>query len=52
MDDLIDLRVDMLKENDAIDFENRTWNSRKRHLEDDDEYIENLWKDISEINDV
>ncbi|KAI8149031.1 apoptosis antagonizing transcription factor-domain-containing protein, partial [Fennellomyces sp. T-0311] len=52
IDELMDLRTNLLTDSDAVEFGDRTFNSRKRHLDDDDEYIEKLWEDISEINDV
>ncbi|KAJ8658563.1 hypothetical protein O0I10_005603 [Lichtheimia ornata] len=52
IDDLLDMRTSMFADNDAIEFGDHTWNSRKRHLEDDDEYIEKLWDDISQVNEV
>ena len=52
LDELIDLRKDLLNDTEAVDLTGYKGNSRKRHLDDDDEYIEKLWEDISEINDV
>lgn len=52
IDDLLDMRTSMFADNDAIEFGDHTWNSRKRHLEDDDEYIDKLWEDISQVNEV
>ncbi|KAF7729117.1 hypothetical protein EC973_004885 [Apophysomyces ossiformis] len=52
VDDLMDLRTSLLGENDAVDFEDKTWNSRKRYLDDEDLYVEKLWEDISQVNDI
>ncbi|KAI8333801.1 apoptosis antagonizing transcription factor-domain-containing protein [Choanephora cucurbitarum] len=53
IDDLIDIRTDLLTQNGAVDLSDIDFNTRKRHLEDDDEdYLESLWNDISQINDV
>lgn len=52
IDDLMDMRVDLFTQNGSIDLSDKEFNSRKRYLDDDDEYIEKLWSDISEINDV
>ncbi|KAI9488755.1 apoptosis antagonizing transcription factor-domain-containing protein [Zychaea mexicana] len=53
IDELIDLRTNLLSDTDAVEMgEEHTWNKRKRHLDDDDEYIDKLWEDISQINDV
>ncbi|CAO3592518.1 unnamed protein product [Absidia cylindrospora] len=54
IDDIVDLRTNLLNENDAIDLDQVSYNSRKRHLDDDDDdaYITALWNDISQVNDV
>lgn len=52
IDDLMDMRVDLFTQNGSIDLSDKEFNSRKRYLDDDDEYIEKLWSDISQINDV
>lgn len=52
MDELIELRTGLLAENDAVEMEGVDFNSRKRALEDEDAYVDALWKDISQINDV
>ncbi|KAI7854972.1 apoptosis antagonizing transcription factor-domain-containing protein [Circinella umbellata] len=52
LDELIDLRKNLLNDTEAVDLSGYKGNSRKRYLDDDDEYIEKLWEDISEINDV
>lgn len=53
MDDLMDIRVGLFEQNGCIDLSKKNINSRKRHLEDEDEiYNQKFWKDMSEINDV
>ncbi|KAI7865764.1 apoptosis antagonizing transcription factor-domain-containing protein [Spinellus fusiger] len=52
IDTMMDLRTSLFEENTAIDMENCSWNSRKRCTDDDDEYNEKLWQDISQVNDV
>ncbi|KAG0164520.1 hypothetical protein DFQ28_005774 [Apophysomyces sp. BC1034] len=52
IDDLMNLRTSLFSENEAVDFENITWNSRKRYLDDEDQYVEKMWEDISQVNDV
>ncbi|KAI9275507.1 apoptosis antagonizing transcription factor-domain-containing protein [Phascolomyces articulosus] len=52
LDELMDLRTNLLNDTEAVDLTGHNASSRKRHLDDDDEYIEKLWEDISEINDV
>ncbi|KAI9280071.1 apoptosis antagonizing transcription factor-domain-containing protein [Sporodiniella umbellata] len=53
MDDLIDIRTGLFEQNGCIDLSKKNINTRKRHLEDEDEiYNDKLWKDMSEINDV
>ncbi|KAI9341577.1 apoptosis antagonizing transcription factor-domain-containing protein [Pilaira anomala] len=52
IDDLIDIRTDLFTQNGSVDISSIDFNTRKRHLDDDDEYIEKLWDDISQINDV
>lgn len=52
IDDLMDMRTDLFTQNGSIDLSEQDFNSRKRYLDDDDEYIEKLWSDISQINDV
>ncbi|KAG2202837.1 hypothetical protein INT46_000496 [Mucor plumbeus] len=52
IDDLIDIRTDLFTQNGSIDIEEINFNTRKRHLDDDDQYIDALWHDISQINDV
>ncbi|ORY98749.1 apoptosis antagonizing transcription factor-domain-containing protein [Syncephalastrum racemosum] len=52
MDELIDLRTGLLAEIDAVETVDIDFNSRKRSLEDDDAYVDALWEDISQINDV
>ena len=53
IDDLIDIRTDLLTQNGAVDLSDIDFNTRKRHLEDDDEdYLKSLWNDISQINNV
>ncbi|KAL0093225.1 apoptosis antagonizing transcription factor-domain-containing protein [Phycomyces blakesleeanus] len=53
IDEIMDLRTSLLSDNGTVDLDECDWNSRKRHLDDDDdEYIEKLWQDISQINDV
>jgi protein AATF/BFR2 len=52
IDDLMDMRVDLFTQNGSIDLSEQDFNTRKRHLDDDDEYIDKLWHDISQINDV
>jgi protein AATF/BFR2 len=54
IDDLIDMRTDLFTQNGSIDLPSeQEYNTRKRHLDDDDdEYLEKLWNDIAQINDV
>ncbi|KAI9027225.1 apoptosis antagonizing transcription factor-domain-containing protein [Phycomyces nitens] len=52
IDEIMDLRTSLLSDNGTVDLDECNWNTRKRHLDDDDEYIEKLWQDISQINDV
>lgn len=52
IDDLMDMRVGLFTQNGSIDVSNKDYNTRKRHLDDDDEYLDKLWNDISTINDV
>lgn len=52
IDDLMELRTGFLEENDAVQLGDRDFNTRKRHLDDDDEYIDALWNDISQVNQV
>lgn len=52
IDDLVDMRVDLFTQNGSVDLSEQDYNTRKRHLDDDDEYIEKLWNDITQINDV
>ncbi|ORZ20391.1 apoptosis antagonizing transcription factor-domain-containing protein [Absidia repens] len=54
IDDIMELRTSLLNENDAIDLDQASYSSRKRHLDDDDDdaYIKALWNDISQVNDV
>jgi protein AATF/BFR2 len=52
IDDIMDIRVGLFEQNGCIDLSKKNFNTRKRHLDDDDVYIDKLWKDISEINDV
>ncbi|CAO3610192.1 unnamed protein product [Mucor fragilis] len=52
IDDLMDIRVDLFTQNGSIDLEDVNCNTRKRHLDDDDQYLDALWHDISQINDV
>ncbi|KAG0947833.1 hypothetical protein G6F57_004373 [Rhizopus arrhizus] len=53
IDDLMDIRVGLFEQNGCIDLSKKNFNSRKRYMDDDDDiYIEKLWKDMSEINDV
>ncbi|KAI8343135.1 apoptosis antagonizing transcription factor-domain-containing protein [Chlamydoabsidia padenii] len=52
IDDLMELRTSLLGDNDAIDLDDISYNSRKRHLDDDDEYIDALWNDIDQVNSV
>jgi protein AATF/BFR2 len=52
IDDLMDMRVGLFTQNGSIELEDKEYSSRKRHLDDDDEYLDSLWSDISEINDV
>ena len=52
IDDLMDMRTELFTQNGSIDLSTQDFNTRKRHLDDDDEYIEKLWNDISQINDV
>lgn len=52
IDDLMELRTGFLEENEAVQLGNRDFNTRKRHLDDDDEYIDALWNDISQVNEV
>ncbi|CAG8611561.1 13062_t:CDS:10 [Gigaspora margarita] len=51
IDSLIDLRKGLCHENENIVTSENTANSRKRHLEDDN-YLEYLWKDMQEIDDL
>ncbi|KAI8365289.1 apoptosis antagonizing transcription factor-domain-containing protein [Radiomyces spectabilis] len=53
-DELMELRTALLEQNDSMDLSECSWNSRKRHLDDDDDegYLESLWQDISEVNNV
>ncbi|CAG8750249.1 4635_t:CDS:2, partial [Racocetra fulgida] len=48
--ELIDSLID-LRKNENIAISENAANSRKRHIEDDD-YLEYLWKDLKEINDL
>ncbi|KAG2178201.1 hypothetical protein INT43_003454 [Umbelopsis isabellina] len=53
IDNVMDLRVDLIKDNiDSIIIPKDATNSRKRHLDDDDEYVEKLWDDMSQLNDL
>ncbi|KAI8990102.1 apoptosis antagonizing transcription factor-domain-containing protein [Pilobolus umbonatus] len=52
IDDLMDIRTSLLEQNGAVDISKHDFNSRKRCLDDDDEYIDKLWKDISSMNDI
>ncbi|KAM3583753.1 rRNA-processing protein bfr2 [Umbelopsis sp. WA50703] len=53
IDSVMDLRVDLIKDNvDSIIIPKDATNSRKRHLDDDDEYVEKLWDDMSQLNDL
>ncbi|KAL9547531.1 hypothetical protein PS6_007087 [Mucor atramentarius] len=52
IDDLMDIRADLFTQNGSIDLEDVNYSTRKRHLDDDDQYIDALWHDISQINDV
>ncbi|CAO3650790.1 unnamed protein product [Cunninghamella echinulata] len=58
IDELMNMRTSLLGENDAIDMDEVSYNTRKRYLDDDgdedndEEYIKALWDDISQVNDV
>lgn len=53
IDNVMDLRVDLIKDNiDSIIIPKDATNTRKRHLDDDDEYVEKLWDDMSQLNDL
>ena len=52
IDDLMDIRADLFTQNGSIDLEDVNYSTRKRHLDDDDQYIDALWHDISQINDM
>ncbi|KAI8984148.1 apoptosis antagonizing transcription factor-domain-containing protein [Mycotypha africana] len=53
IDDLMDIRSGLFAQHGSVDLTDKELNSRKRHLDDDDdEYLDKLWKDISEMNDV
>ncbi|KAI9486834.1 MAG: apoptosis antagonizing transcription factor-domain-containing protein [Benjaminiella poitrasii] len=53
IDDLMDMRSGLFIQNGAVELSEEGYNSRKRHLDDDDDvYIEKLWNDISQLNEV
>lgn len=52
IDDIMDLRTTLLGANDAIDLDEVSYDTRKRCLDDDDEYIDALWNDIDQVNSV
>ncbi|KAI7905236.1 apoptosis antagonizing transcription factor-domain-containing protein [Cokeromyces recurvatus] len=53
IDDLMDIRSGLLTQNGAVELPEDDYNSRKRHIDDDDDvYIDTLWKDISKLNEV
>jgi protein AATF/BFR2 len=49
----MDMRVDLIRDNnDSIIIPKDATQSRKRHLDDDDEYVDKLWSDMSQLNDL
>ncbi|KAI8074904.1 apoptosis antagonizing transcription factor-domain-containing protein [Gongronella butleri] len=57
LDDLMDLRIGLLSSSGAVDVEELSYSTRKRHLDDDNEeiddgYFDALWHDVSQVNDA
>ncbi|CAO3652940.1 unnamed protein product [Cunninghamella blakesleeana] len=56
IDELMNLRTTLLGENEAIELDDVSYNTRKRYLDDDEDddkqYVKALWDDISQVNDV
>jgi protein AATF/BFR2 len=53
IDSVMDMRVDLIRDNnDSIIIPKDATQSRKRHLDDDDEYVDKLWSDMSQLNDL
>ncbi|CEP09490.1 hypothetical protein [Parasitella parasitica] len=54
IDDLMSIRTDLFQQNGSIEIDQVDFNTRKRYLDNDqdDQYINALWHDISQINDV
>jgi protein AATF/BFR2 len=53
IDSVMDLRMDLIRDNnDSIIIPKDAAQSRKRHLDDDDEYVDKLWDDMSQLNDL
>ncbi|KAI8097241.1 apoptosis antagonizing transcription factor-domain-containing protein [Halteromyces radiatus] len=54
IDELMDLRTALLGENEAIDLDGVSYNTRKRYLDDEegDSYNDALWNDINQVNNV
>ncbi|KAI8579041.1 hypothetical protein K450DRAFT_243581 [Umbelopsis ramanniana AG] len=53
IDSVMDLRIDLIRDNnDSIIIPKDAAQSRKRHLDDDDEYVDKLWEDMSQLNEL
>ncbi|GAB5586550.1 rRNA-processing protein bfr2 [Umbelopsis nana] len=53
IDSVMDIRVDLIRDNnDSIIIPKDAAQSRKRHLDDDDEYVDKLWDDMSQMNEL
>jgi protein AATF/BFR2 len=53
IDSVMDIRVDLIRDNnDSIIIPKDVAQSRKRHLDDDDEYVDKLWDDMSQMNEL
>ncbi|ORX55087.1 hypothetical protein DM01DRAFT_1335384 [Hesseltinella vesiculosa] len=55
LDDLMELRTGLLQSSGAVDVDELSYNTRKRHLDEDgnevdDGYYDALWHDTSEVN--
>ncbi|RUS33644.1 hypothetical protein BC938DRAFT_470718 [Jimgerdemannia flammicorona] len=52
IDSILDVRVGLCHDNDVIVLPKGAATSRKRHFNNDDEYIDHLWQDIRELDDI
>ncbi|CAO3669892.1 unnamed protein product [Umbelopsis ramanniana] len=53
IDSVMDLRIDLIRDNnDSIIIPKDAAQSRKRHLDDDDEYVDKLWEDMAQLNEL